>query len=106
MSVSVFRMNENDSFELGFEIPVAREEFFTKFWQPAIDELGITRIRNGVELRKEHVQSTLYELEQLRNWAESNLQHKDLNYMISRIELLIQELPVAFKTDDTRLWMG
>ncbi len=53
MSVSIFRTNEEDgSFELGFEIPVAREGFFTTFWQTAIDELGITRIKNGIELKK------------------------------------------------------
>lgn len=94
MSVSVFRINkEDDSFELDFEIPVAREEFFTKFWQPAMNELGIIHIKNGTELNKEHLQSTLNELEKLRNWAESNLQNNDLNYMVSRIDLLMRKLP-------------
>ncbi|UKS27971.1 hypothetical protein LOZ80_03215 [Paenibacillus sp. HWE-109] len=42
MSVGVFRMNQKDnSFELGFEIPISSEEFFIKFWQPAIEELKI-----------------------------------------------------------------
>ncbi|WP_341278989.1 hypothetical protein [Paenibacillus sp. FSL H8-0537] len=107
MSVSVFRMNqEDDSFELGFEIPISREEFFTKFWQPAIEELGIFWIQNGIELRKEQLEPTLLELEKLRVWAQSNLQNNDLEYMVSRINLLIKELPVAFKTDDTVLWLG
>ncbi len=107
MSVSVFRMNRgNESFELRFEIPVAREEFFTKFWQTAISELKIKRIRNGIELKKEDLQFILEELAQLRNWAEHNLQDNDLDYMLSRINLLIKELPLAFKTEDTTLWMG
>ncbi len=107
MSVSVFRMNQKDgSFELGFEIPISREEFFTKFWQTAINELGIIRIQNGTELRKEQLESTLMELEQLRKWAQSNLLNNDLEYMVSRIDLLIKELPSAFKTDDTVLWIG
>lgn len=107
MSVSVFRVNQEDgSFELGFEIPISREEFFTKFWQTAIDELGIIGIQNGIELRKEQLESTLIELEKLRKWAQSNLQNNDLEYMASRINLLIHELPLAFKTDDTVLWIG
>jgi alanine racemase len=100
-------MNQKDgSFELGFEIPISREEFFTKFWQTAINELGIIRIQNGTELRKEQLESTLMELEQLRKWAQSNLLNNDLEYMVSRIDLLIKELPSAFKTDDTVLWIG
>ncbi|WP_411342690.1 hypothetical protein ACE3MZ_13570 [Paenibacillus sp. WLX1005] len=74
MSVSVFRINEeDDSFDLDFELPVASEACLTKFWQTAIDELGIKRVRNGTELKKEHLQSILNKLEQLRNWAEYNL---------------------------------
>lgn len=107
MSVSVFRMNqEDDSFELGFEIPISREEFFTEYWQTAINELGIIGIQNGIELRKEQLESTLMELEKLRKWAQSNLQNNDLKYMVSRVDLLINELPLAFKTDDTVLWIG
>ncbi len=107
MSVSIFRMNKaDDLFELGFEIPVAREEFFTEFWQTAIEELKIKRLRNGIELKKEDLQSILDELEQLRHWAKLHLQHNDLDYMFSRIDLLIKELPSAFKTEDTILWMG
>ncbi|WP_411347178.1 hypothetical protein [Paenibacillus sp. WLX2291] len=107
VSVSAFRINEeDDSFELGFEIPIAREKFFIKFWQVAIDELGITEIKNGIDLKNEHLSSTLHELEQLRNWAESNLQNNDLNYIVSRINLLMRELPTAFKTEHTTLWIG
>ncbi|WP_248930462.1 hypothetical protein [Paenibacillus hamazuiensis] len=107
MSVSVFRMNpEDDSFEIGFEMPISREEFFTKFWQPAIEELQISGIQNGIELRKEQLESTLLELEKLRIWAQSNLKNNDLEYMVARIDLLIKELPLAFKTDDTILWIG
>lgn len=107
MSVSVFRMNQEDnSFELGFEIPISREDFFTKVWQTAINELGIIGIQNGIELRQEQLESTLLELEKIRQWARSNLRNNDLEYMVSRIDLLIQELPSAFKTDDTVLWIG
>ncbi|MDI4647867.1 hypothetical protein [Cohnella hashimotonis] len=107
MSVGLFRMNQDDDlFELGFEVPISGEKFFTEFWEPAIDELGITGIWNGIEIRKDQLKSTLMELEQLRNWAQSNLQDTDLEYMVSRIDLLVKELPSAFKTDDTVLWMG
>lgn len=107
MSVSVFRINqEDDSFELGFEIPISREEFFVKYWQPAIEELKISGIQNGVELRKEQLESTLQELEKLRIWAHSNLKNNDLEYMVTRIDLLNKQLPLAFKTDDTVLWIG
>ncbi|WP_261305945.1 hypothetical protein [Paenibacillus andongensis] len=107
MSVSLFRMiQEDDSFELGFEIPISREEFFTKFWQPAIEELKITRFQNGIELRKDQLESTLLELKNLRIWAQSNLKNNDLEYMVTRIDLLLKELPLAFKTEDTILWIG
>ena len=107
MSVSVFRMNqEDDSFELGFEIPISREEFFTKYWQTAINELGIVGIQNGVELRVEQLESTLTELNKLRKWAQYNLKNSELEYMVSRVDLLIKELPLAFKTDETVLWIG
>ncbi|MDQ0114625.1 hypothetical protein [Paenibacillus harenae] len=107
MSVSVFRMNqEDDSFKLGFEIPISREEFFTKFWQRAIEELKIAGIQNGIELKKEQLDSTLLDLEKLRIWAQSNLKNNDLEYMVARIDLLIKKLPLAFKTENTILWIG
>lgn len=107
MSVSVFRMKQEDNtFELGFEIPISREEFFTKFWQPAIEELKIYGIQNGVELRKEQLESTLLELKNLRIWAHANLKNNDLEYMVTRIDLLTKQLPLAFKAENTILWIG
>ncbi|UKS29624.1 hypothetical protein LOZ80_12085 [Paenibacillus sp. HWE-109] len=107
MSVSVFRMNQEDnSFELGFEIPISSEEFFTKFWQSAIEELKIHGIQNGVELKKEQLESTLLELIKLRTWAYANLKNNDLEYMVTRIDLLIEKLPLAFKAENTILWIG
>ncbi|MBA2937281.1 hypothetical protein HZF08_03110 [Paenibacillus sp. CGMCC 1.16610] len=107
MSVSVFRINqENDSFELGFEIPVSNERFFMKCWQPAIEQLGISCIRNGTELRKEQLELTLLELEKLRIWAQSTLLDNDTEYMLTRIDWLLKQLPIAFITDDTVLWIG
>ncbi|MDQ0878783.1 hypothetical protein QFZ77_007442 [Paenibacillus sp. V4I3] len=95
MSVSMFRMNQEDNlFELGFEIPISNEEFFTNFWQPAIEELKIYGIQNGVEIRKEQLESTLLELK------------NDLVYMVTTIDLLIKKLPLAFKTENTILWIG
>ncbi|BFT72392.1 hypothetical protein [Paenibacillus sp. P36] len=107
MSVSVYRMNQEDnSFELGYEIPISNEEFFTKFWQTAIEELKINSIQNGVELRKEQLESTLLELKHLRIWAHANLENNDLEYMVTRIDLLIKKLPISFITENTILWIG
>ncbi|MFC3800487.1 GNAT family N-acetyltransferase [Cohnella sp. GCM10012308] len=107
MSVSVFRINqEDDSFELGFEIPVSNERFFMNYWQSAIEQLGISCIRNGTELRKEQLELTLQELEKLRIWAQSKLLKNETEYMLNRIDWLLIQLPFAFITDDTVLWIG
>lgn len=89
-----------------YSFPVSNEEFFLKYWQVAIDELGIKRIQNGIELRQPHLAEGLKELDKLKNWAISNLSGGNLEYMITRIELMQFELPLAFQIGDIYLWIG
>ena len=107
MSVGVMMYdNKTDQLISNYSFPVSTEEFFIKYWQTAIDELGIKRIQNGIELRESELAEALNGLDKLENWAKSNLTGENLDYMVTRIELMQSELPVAFQRKDIYLWIG
>jgi len=54
MSVGVMMYdNKTDQLISNYSFPVSTEEFFIKYWQTAIDELGIKRIQNGIECKRQ-----------------------------------------------------
>lgn len=108
MSVGLFRYNGdiNDrNSELTLSENISTEEFYQKYWQKAVNELGIWIFQDGSEFNKSKLSDVLLELDLLKNWAIKNLTGTDLEYMKERIENLQKIIPNAFIDDDTILYI-
>jgi hypothetical protein len=107
MSVGVIILEPHFSdFEREFSIPISNEKFFQTYWESAIEELKLQWIQNGIEIKKENLQSLLFELDKLKEWAEINLTEANLIYMIERIHALKDLLPTAFQRESAIIWFG
>ena len=67
---------------------ISSQQFYEKYWEKAIYEMKIKYVQDGAEFDISKKEIVLEELELLLNWAEQNLQYKDLNYMKTRIKNL------------------
>lgn len=108
MSVGLFRYNGNiynRNSELTLSENISTQEFYEKYWEKAINELGIKFIQDGAEFNKSKLNDVLVELDLLRNWATKNLTGTELEYMKERIENLQRVIPNAFIDDDTILYI-
>lgn len=108
MSIGLFRYNGdiNDrNSELTLSENISTEDFYEKYWEKAIKELGIKFIQDGAQFNRSKLDEVLKELESLRKWAIVNLSGVDLEYMKGRIEHLQQVIPNAFNNEDTVLYI-
>ncbi len=91
-------------------LPVAGEYTFAAIWEPAIAQLGITRLANGIYLKREELRDILDDLRRVKEWIEAapSLDDEGRGSAVSRIEWLISELPERWlKCPDAKtLWMG
>ena len=111
MSVFGFILNPENEFEKSIGIPVATEKFFNEYWLPAAEELGLKWIPTfsvGMDVTKEDLAEVIHELYQLKRWAKANLhlRRADQDYMITRIELLEEKLPQAFRRENAVMFIG
>ncbi|EGO62382.1 hypothetical protein [Acetonema longum] len=111
MSVYAYILNAENDFEKSLSTPVAVEKFFNEFWLPAAEELGLKWIPTfsaGMDVTKEDVSEILDELSRLKKWAKKHQQmsQDDRTYMISRIELLEERLPQAFRRENAVMFIG
>ena len=113
MSVAIFGHNDfdTDNNSEKFEYtPVSGERSFTTLWHPAIDQLKITRLANGIYLKKEELPEILQDFRRIKQWILENesIDESDKVYMEGRIDWLIVELPARWnKCPNTKtLWMG
>lgn len=108
MSVGLFRYNGdiNDRYSKPtLSENISTEEFYQRYWQKAINELGIKIIQDGSEFNKSKLSEVLVELDLLRNWAINNLAGTELEYMKERIENLQKVIPNAFIDYNTILYI-
>lgn len=113
MSVAIFGHNdfapEDNSEEFEY-LPVSGEHSFVTLWEPAIVQSGITGPANGIYLKQEELPEILEDFRRIKEWVLKNpsIDEGDKAYMVSRIEMLVVELPARWKKcpDAKTLWMG
>jgi hypothetical protein len=84
---------------------IASQQFYEKYWKRAIKERNIKYVQDGAQFDSSKESVVLEELRQLRDWAETNLNGKDLEYMKSRIENLQRIIPLSFSDKNTMLYI-
>lgn len=108
MSVAIFG-DSVDSEEFAY-LPVSGEKSFMEIWEPAILQLHITRLANGIYLKKEELPEILKDFRRIKEWALTNseLSEKDREYVTERIDWLLVELPKRWSECPNAdvLWMG
>lgn len=113
MSVAILGHNdfgvEDNSEEFEY-MPVSTEHKFITLWEPAIAQLGITRLANGVYLKREELPGILDDFRRIKEvvMKDPSIDERDKAYMVSRIDWLIDELPARWQKcpNAKTLWMG
>lgn len=112
MAVAIFGHDDflpEDNSE-GFEYtPVAGEHTFITLWEPAITQLGITRLANGIYLNRDELPDILEDFRKIKEWMLTTFPlDEKVNAVVSRIDWLIIELPARWQKcpDAKTLWMG
>ena len=113
MAVAILGHNdfgEEDNSEEFEYTPVSGEHSFTTLWEPAIAYLGVTRLANGIYLKREELPEILDDFRKVKEWILNNpsIDESDKVYVMSRIDWLIVELPVRWQKcpNAKTLWMG
>lgn len=113
MSVAILGHNdfgvEDNSEEFEY-MPVSTEHKFKALWEPTIAQLGITRLANGVYLKREELPEILDDFRRIKEvvMKDPSIDERDKVYMASRIDWLIDELPARWQKcpNAKTLWMG
>lgn len=108
MSVGLFRLNgdiDDPDSKITFSKNVSTEEFYHKYWEKGIEDVGIKIFKDGSQFNKSQLNDVLIELEKLKIWATKNLTGVELTYMKERIEYLQEAIPNAFIDDKTILYI-
>ncbi|MBM7564954.1 hypothetical protein [Paenibacillus sacheonensis] len=109
MSISAIIIDPEDEFERSFMLPVATEEFYTKYWGPAAEELGLqwtALFQGGTDVEGEDVPAILKEIAMLKVWAAAKMSGDALEHMLNRLKQLETELPGAFRRGDAVVYIG
>ncbi|CAH1203865.1 hypothetical protein PAECIP111893_02095 [Paenibacillus plantiphilus] len=109
MAVSAIILEPQNEFEQHFSIPVATQNFFERFWIPAIESINtewIAGIRYGIDVTKEDAVFLIHELSLLKDWVRINLQGDVQEKILSRIDLFETTLPTAFQRGDAVVFIG
>ncbi|GLX69385.1 hypothetical protein [Paenibacillus glycanilyticus] len=109
MSISAFIVDPEDDFERSFMLPVATEDFYKKYWEPAAEELGLqwtVLFQGGTDVEKEDVPIILEEISLLKEWVSSKMGGDAKEHMQRRLELLEAELPGAFRRGNAVVYIG
>lgn len=113
MAVAIFGHNdfgkEDNSEEFEYT-PVSGEHSFITLWEPAIAYLGITRLANGIYLKREELPQILDDFRKIKKWILNNpsIDESEKVYVVNRIDWLIVELPIRWQKcpNAKTLWMG
>ncbi len=112
MSVAIFGHNDfgpEDNSEKFEYTPVASEHTFTALWEPAIVQLGISRLSNGIYLKREELPEILDDFRKIKELMLTvNPLDEEAKAVISRIDWLLIELPIRWQKcpGAKTLWMG
>lgn len=113
MSVAIMGHNDfgeqynSEEFEY---LPVSAEHSFITLWEPAIAQLNITTLANGIYLKKADLPDILEDFRKIRRYMLENYspENEEVKAAVSRIDWLITELPARWQKCPTAetLWMG
>lgn len=113
MSVAIFGHDDFAPFDESKDfryLTVSGEAAFNSVWEVAIAELGITRLANGVYLRREELSEILEDFRKIREWIleSSQISKGDMEYVIEHIDFVLEELPKRWAEcpNAKTLWMG
>ncbi|MFC5650334.1 hypothetical protein ACFPYJ_14585 [Paenibacillus solisilvae] len=109
MSISAIIIDPENEFERYFMLPIATEAFYKKYWEPAVEELGLQWIalfQDGTDVEREDAPAVLEEISRLKDWVRSKISGDAQEHMLSRLELLESELPNAFRRGGAVVYIG
>ncbi len=93
-----------------FEYTAVSSEYgFATLWEPAIAELGITRLANGIYLKRDELSEILEDFRKIKEWMlKSYPNDEEAKGVVRRIDWLLIELPARWQKcpDAKTLWMG
>lgn len=109
MTVGAFVLYAESAGEASLYIPVATEAFFKACWEPAIAALNLqwtACFSTDIDIELEDLPTVFAELQQVKEWAEENLDSSQHSHLIERIEGLITRLPIALQRDGAIVFIG
>ena len=109
MTVSLFMKTQRDGDER--VVPISTERVFEDYWQPAARKLGLKWVplfQTGLPLEQEDIPVVLEELEKLRTAFEkpSHVPADTDEYVLGRLNLLIEELKTTVASSDLDIYIG
>jgi len=106
MAIGLVRYKDiNDPDTIDLSENIASTKFYNMYWEPAIKELGIKLFQENGYFCKDQLEIVMFELSQLKDWANKKLTGSDLEYMVSRIDNLEKVIPDAFENEGTILYV-
>ncbi|WP_419875349.1 hypothetical protein [Candidatus Pristimantibacillus sp. PTI5] len=109
MSISAIIIDPEDEFERSFMLPIATEAFYKKYWEPAVEELGLqwaALFQGGTDVEKEDAPEVLEEIAKLKDWVQANMSGDNQEHMLHRLELLESKLPSAYRRGGAVVYIG
>ncbi|MDE7293768.1 MAG: hypothetical protein K2N72_05015 [Oscillospiraceae bacterium] len=101
MSVGLYRLDPNiQGYNFVYYQPVCGEAFYREHWQRAVAETHSRFFQDQSKFSVKDVPVVLDELRRQKEWAYNNLSGRKLIYMVSSIENLEENLPIACEEND------
>jgi hypothetical protein len=88
---------------------VATEIAFEQVWLPPSEELGLSWIplfQSGLDIRPEDWDDIAHELRRLKSWALTKGDDETREYLVERIDRLLNEIPTFLDAPDGEVWIG
>lgn len=107
MSVGLYKYNGNifDDAEEILSETISSQKMYDKYLEPAIKELHIYYFQDGAEIRNNHLDSVMSELDLLMKWVMDNVEGDALEYLLYRLQNAKKVIPKALKNDDDVLYI-
>lgn len=109
MSICVLITNAEDVRESSFNIPIATEDFFSKYLEPSFSEIDakwLPTFSVGLEIERDDIKELFKEFDQYLEWASNNLDSKIFAQIKERINRVKEELPDVFKRKGVKVFIG
>ena len=109
MSVCAIITKQDNKEWNSFCIPVATERFFNESWKPIIDKLKLNWVSGfaiDIDITNDDYPAVKNELEILKSWINKQPKISDLDFILSRINSLIDGLNSLFASGKFTVFIG